>query len=184
MLKIDRQKLDAVLALKGLTIQELARSCGISRQSIYQMFRDRSVFNKPFEKILKSLNVDFSELITTKSAGNEFMADAPESVKKMTMALIEYGNEHGADVLLFGSRARRKKTIKADWDFGIYFPSGNVPKGFASLKEKLKDQAFPYRADIVVLNNAPEWFLRSIEDDVVTLAGSTPLALIFGRRAA
>jgi predicted nucleotidyltransferase len=148
------------------------------------MFGRRSIFNKPFEKILKLLVVDHSKLVKEKYSEEEPLGHAPDNIKKLVLSLIEYAKGHNADVLLFGSRVKKNKSIRSDWDFGIYFQQEKIPKDFSALKGRLLERAFPYRADIVVLNYAPDWFLDSIEEDAVMLTGERSRSSIFRRRAA
>ncbi len=178
---LDREKLEKVMISSGLNLAGLAKECGISRRSIYDMFEGRSIFSVPFEKLLKKLGVSALAVTNTQTTISEIFADAPPAILKVALRLEEFAKTNSADLFLFGSRARGKKGIRADWDFAFSFSSDEAPESFASFKQEMLDRAFPYRIDIVLLNNAPEWFLSSVRENAVRIAGVTPLKKIFGR---
>ncbi|HEX2960014.1 MAG TPA: nucleotidyltransferase domain-containing protein [Chitinispirillaceae bacterium] len=77
--------------------------------------------------------------------------------------------EPSAHVYLIGSRARGNHTAKSDWDFAI---NAGVPlqwNFFASLRQDAADIAFPDKIDIIDLNRAPVWFLKSVSNDLVEI---------------
>jgi len=175
MLSVDRNKLNKLLKKRGISLSQFAKDCGISRQSLYNMFRGKSVLSAPMEKLLLYLHVD-PEDVTIRSVKTEnVFQDAPSQIKNVFQMLENYAKKHNAGLFLIGSRARGKKGIRSDWDFALYFPSGKKPADFAVVKFKAEDAAFPYRIDVVNLNDAPEWFFESVEKDAILLFGKADL---------
>lgn len=171
MLSLDRNKLNKHLKEKGMSLSQFAKKCGISRQSLYNMFRGKSVLSAPMEKLLFFLGVDLEDVSAKWVRIENLFQDAPAQIKKVFRMLEDYAKKHGASLFLIGSRARGKKGIRADWDFAFYFPSDARPADFAVVKFKAEDIAFPYRIDVVNLNDAPEWFLESAEKNAILLSG-------------
>jgi transcriptional regulator with XRE-family HTH domain len=118
MLCLGEDKLNTLLASRGMTLSGLARDCGVSRQSIYDMLGKKSVFNSTFVKILSHLGVDYEQLTETHDVA--LLRTMPVRIQKAVMRLISFCEAHQAGLLLFGSRARGKTGIGADWDFGVY----------------------------------------------------------------
>lgn len=179
MILVDKDKLGQLLASRGMSLAQLARGAGISRQSIYDMFQGKSIFTRPFEKIMHELGVDFSELLSQSSRLDDILGEAPDSVRRAALELQRYAERKKATLFLIGSRARGKKDLRADWDFGLYF-TGKLPINFARTKQRLKDRAFPHRLDIVDLSSAPSWFLQSVADDALHMTGTVPHDEVFG----
>lgn len=171
MVNLDRDKLNKLLKKRGVSLVQFAKNCGISRQSLYNMFHGRSVLSVPMEKLLMSLRVDLEDIVKKTATTAEPLKKAPEQIKRVQLFLEDFAKKHDASLFLIGSRARGKKGITSDWDFAFYFPSVKRPDDYAMIKYKAIDAAFPYRIDVVNLNDAPEWFLQSIEKDAILLSG-------------
>ncbi|MFH0799032.1 MAG: helix-turn-helix domain-containing protein [Pseudomonadota bacterium] len=179
MLRLDRKRLESVLAARGLSLAGLAKACGISRQSIYNMFRGRSVLSAPLEKIIRELRTGLPDIVVEDASEDGVFARAPEKVQDAVVVLKGYALRESADLFLIGSRARRKRGVRSDWDFAIYFPDGRHRHSLASVKAKASDAAFPHRIDVVCLNFAPPWFMKSIEASAKRIVGETTTAAIF-----
>lgn len=177
---IDRSKLEGVLTKRGVNLSQFAKECGISRQSLYNMFKGDSVFAVPFEKLVDYLGIDPFELLRSESPVEKVLADAPRAIREAVDELVNYAVEERADLFLIGSRASGKAGERSDWDFGIYFHDGRWRDELASLKMRISDIAFPYSVDLVNLFAAPDWFKRSVGGDALRLAGSTGTDIIFG----
>lgn len=169
MLYLSKKKLEEVLAKRGSSASMLAKECGISRQSIYNMFGKTSVFNTSFEKILKYLNVNLEEITEQRDRVSFLVQKFPNKINKIILELTEFASKNSADLILFGSRASGKMGITSDWDFALYFKRANKDKELKKIKQAIVEEAFPYRVDIVNLNNAPEWFLSSISNNIIYL---------------
>lgn len=181
-LSIDRRKFEALLKSRGMGISDFASSCGISRQSLYNMFKGRSIFSTTFEKVLLALNVDFDQIISRAPALLDIFARAPASIQRTAATLHEFAANNEADLFLIGSRAKGKEGVRADWDFGVFFSGSSNRRNFVKLKERMEDISFPHRAHIVNLGEAPEWFLSSVSKDAIRMAGKTPSDEVFDRR--
>lgn len=182
MLYLDEEKLNAVLMARGMTISQLAHQCGISRQSVYDMFSKKPVFNSTFVKILNHLGINYDQV--TESRDNTLLRTMPMRIQKAVMSLIQFCDAHNAGLVLFGSRARGKSGVIPDWDFGVYSSKLFDQRAFSVLKQKLMDEVFPNRIDIVNLNVAPSWFLESIVSDYIQIHGKHPFAQFVERKAA
>lgn len=185
MLILEREKLKTVIKRNGLSLNQLAAKCGVSRQSIYNMLNGKSVFNTTFEKILDCLDVNFEEITVSKDERAVLaMKKAPAKIQRIALALSLFAKGNKASLFLFGSRARGCERTRADWDFGVSLPEKGMCREFVILKQKLVDEAFPYRVDIVDVSSAPDWFIQSIVDDVIPLVGSWKPAVEKERRVA
>ncbi|HCU25624.1 MAG TPA: hypothetical protein DF383_11465 [Deltaproteobacteria bacterium] len=175
MHSLSAEKLKVLLRTRNINLAQLAKRCEISRQSIYQMLQGRPIYNQPFLKMLDYLGVSPEE-ITEESAEKTLQAlqKAPLKLRKVILRLIEFCRKHRAALLLFGSQASGKAGIASDWDFGVYFANSGAKIEFRAMKRRLVEQAFPYRLDIVNLNEAPDWFLESIREECVLLEGDWP----------
>jgi len=90
------------------------------------------------------------------------LEQAPPKIQKAVLKLLEFCKKQQATLVLFGSRARQTESQGSDWDFGIYFNGKLHDKELRALKHELQERSFPYRVDIVSLNQVPSWFFRSI----------------------
>jgi hypothetical protein len=145
------------------------------------MMEGKSIFSKPFEKMMAELDVDFEHLMKAKPSVERIFADAPRTIQRAALQIQEYAREHKADLFLIGSRARGRKGIRSDWDFAIFYSDAKKHPELALVKQKCMDIAFPHRFGITNITTAPIWFLKSIEKDALRLEGSTERAYVFGR---
>lgn len=174
VLYLSKEKVRAVAARRMGSVAGLARTAGISRQSLYNMFHDTSVFNTSFIKLLQVLGLSYQELTEERSAGDQLLADAPASVRRVALRLIDFCRDHAAALLLFGSRVRGKTGPQVDWDFAVWFRGTVRDRALRTCKQGLRDAAFPYRVDIVNLNQAPVWFRDSVDRSHLVLYGIYP----------
>lgn len=174
MLHLDRSQLEVALAKRGLTLSQLCRKAGISRQSVYAMLAGRSIYNSSFLKILRVLGPDASEITVLESPLKRLSARMPEGVRKAALLLYEHAMSFGATLVLFGSRATSRARAGSDWDFGLYYPSRVPSAALAQLKPKAQDLAFPIGLDVVCLNRAPSWFWEALRGESVLLCGDMP----------
>lgn len=169
MLYLAKTKFEALLKSRGLNIAKLAKQCGVSRQSIYNMLGGETVFNTTFDKMLSFLTVSYKDLTEEMDEATVILRSFPDKIKKIALSLENFCAKNSADLILFGSRAAGKKGVRHDFDFAVYFHKKTNDEGLKKIKRSLTDKAFPYRVDIVDLNSAPEWFTSSIKDDIVYL---------------
>ena len=174
---VSRPKLMKILNSREITIASLARDCGISRQSLYAMFRGDSIYNVPFAKILNFLNLEPSQITEAHSSRQDALKSAPLKIQKTALRLREFCQDHGASLLLVGSQALGKGTMASDWDFAVYFWGNVFDRSLRLLKQRLEEEVFPYRVDIVNLNRAPEWFVQSVAEGAKLLEGKWPREL-------
>lgn len=174
MAVLSREKLSQRLAERQLNIARLAKDCGISRQSLYAMFRGESIYNTPFTKLIRYLQVEPGDITEQESSAERLLKSAPLKIKKVVCDLQDFCRKHGASLLLFGSQVAGSAKPSSDWDFAVYFLKRTHVPALLKLKHRLAEQAFPYRLDIVNLNQAPSWFLESIRDEAQLLHGEWP----------
>lgn len=174
MLYLSKEKLRAVAVRRGLSVAETARMAGISRQSLYNMFRETPVFNSSFAKLLRALAVSYQELTDDRANADRLMAGAPAPVQRVALRLTEFCRRHRAVLLLIGSRVRGKTGPQVDWDFAVWFRGTGRDRALRICKQALRDAAFPYRVDIVNLNQAPAWFRDSVDRSHLVLYGIYP----------
>lgn len=172
MLSLNESKLKSILNKKQRTLSQACNDCGISRQSLYAMLKGASVFNTPFTKLITHLNIDPAEITQTTSQGENVLGSAPLKIQKIVLRLKDFCEKYSASLILFGSQAAGTSRASSDWDFGIYFNKKDVTSQLRRLKSQLQEDSFPYRLDVVVLNQAPSWFWASIQDESLLLFGT------------
>lgn len=173
---LNKNKLLSILDQKNLSLNQLAFQSGTSRQSLYNMFAGDSIYNSPFEKILNYLKVDPETITDRNSLAENILKQAPFLIQKTVLKLEKFCINHNASLILFGSQVSKPRP-GSDWDFGIYFLEKRCDREFILFKENLKENAFPYRVDVVSLNLAPTWFLESIRHEHFVLTGQCPKVL-------
>lgn len=175
MYRLSRKKLQTLLARQGLNLSQACRVSGVSRQSIYNMLAGASVYNQPLTKFLTALHLKPEEVVERPAPAADILRRAPRRVQKVMVRLLAFCRINQASLLLFGSQVIRRSSARSDWDFGVWF-AGRVGSRhpFAACKQKLTEEAFPDRVDIVVLNQAPAWFWDSIREEVILLHGTLP----------
>ena len=157
-----------------MSLAKLARQAQISRQSLYNMFGSVPVFNTSFVKILQVLGVSFQDLTEEASQGEQLIAQAPTTVRRIVVTLMEFCRTCDASLLLFGSRLRGKTGPQVDWDFAIWFQQTIPEQVFRTCKQQVQETAFPYRVDLVNLNHAPPWFRQEVDQSHIVLCGAYP----------
>jgi len=173
MLFLDKFRLESILSARGISINKLAESCGISRQSIYNMYNDTPVFNTTFEKIRQFLNVDYRALARDSTVAQEIMKQAPDRIKIAAYLLTNFVEERRGDLLFFSSEGRGKYGQKFDWNFGIYLKKEAPEESIAKIRQDLIERVSPYTLEIINLNRAPLWLKLIIKSNYVRLFGNT-----------
>jgi predicted nucleotidyltransferase len=174
MLHLSKSKLLLWTTKHDTSLSELARTAGISRQSLYNMFGRHSVFNSSFVKLLHATRLPYRELTEESSPQNELLAHAPRAIQRVSLRLVDYCRSNSASLLLFGSRVTGKRGPHVDWDFAVWFRKKQQDRSLRVLKTELQDLAFPYRIDLVNLNQAPPWFRHSVEANHAIVYGRYP----------
>lgn len=175
MLYLSKSKLAQLAAKRGLSLAALAKAAGISRQSLYNMFDTTPVWNTSFAKLLRATGSAYDELVEARhSFTHHPLMDAPPPIRRAAFTLTDFCRTHHAALVLFGSRARGKRGLGVDWDFGVLFRHMTARRTTAlrTLATELKENAFPFRIDIVNLNHAPPWFRDTVDREHHVLYGS------------
>lgn len=179
MLYMDKGKLETILGLRGISLNLLAEKCGISRQSIYNMFEDIPVFNTTFEKIRKYLNIDYRVITSDSTLAQEIIKSAPDRIKIASYVLVNAAEELEADLLSFNSHGINKFGPRIDWNFAIYFRKKDMHERLSKLRQDLSEKVSPYSIEIINLNRAPLWLKLVIKSCYIRFYGNTPEELLF-----
>lgn len=183
MLYLDRNKFEAILTQKGLSINRLASACGISRQSLYNMLDITTIFKSSFEKVVKELNIDYKELVREASRADEILKKAPGRIKRAVLELSNFAEAYNAHLLLIENINSVKYGRRAEWSFGVYFPEKDKHPELQALRQELVEATTPYTISITNLNRTPYWYLKSIEAAALAIGGDLTIGDILGRKA-
>lgn len=179
MLYLDKFKLETILKSRGTSINKLADSCGISRQSIYNMFESMPVFNTTFDKIRKNLSVDYRAITSDSTLAHEIIKNAPDKIKIAAYVLNSFAEGNDANLLIFNSGSVNKYGNTFDWNFALHFNKRDNEKKLMSLRQEITDNTAPYHIEIINLNRAPLWFKLIIKGNYIRLYGHTPEEKLF-----
>ena len=181
MLVLDKSKLERALGSRNLSINRLAEVCGVSRQSIYNMCDETTVFNTTFEKIRKFLGVDYRAITSDSTLAQEILKSAPDRIKIASYILTDFSQNANADLLLFKSEGVGRFGTNHDWSFAVSFTKKDVEKKLSLIRQQLIEKTAPFRVEIVNLNKAPMWLRLVIKDNYVRLYGNTAEETLFYR---
>ncbi|TSE28210.1 Nucleotidyltransferase domain protein [Tepidimonas thermarum] len=78
---------------------------------------------------------------------------------------------YGADVWLFGSRARGDARRASDIDVALRAPTPVPPDVLAGVREALEESHIPFRVDLVDYRSAAEGLQRAIDAEGVAWIG-------------
>lgn len=180
MLYLDKKRLDDVLVQKNTTLNGLANACGISRQSIYQMFEERSVFNTSFEKMLKFLNCSHEDLTRDTDSLDEFIRIVPPYIRGIISELHAFSEKNETDLYILFPNGKGRFGFSKDWTFGLYFTKKDRERKMSTTRQEILNRAAPYRIEIVNLSRAPTWYLTSAKDGHIKVFGTTSDETVFG----
>ena len=154
------------------SILDFSNKTGIHRNTINLYLHGSSVLTSSIEKIADVLKVDPMEMTIPVSDETTKIRDV-ESISKIIGYLAKYDSSMA--IVLLGSRAKNKEKKYSDWDIGIT-RFGNAISGeeYLILKGKVEDLAedITCNVDLINLDQAPKWFLESIDYEPVFLDGS------------
>lgn len=179
MLYLDKFKLETVLSSRGTSLNKLAKTCGISRQSIYNMIENQPVFNTTFEKIRQFLSVDYRAITSDSTVAHEIMKHAPDRIKIAAYVLSRFAEECNSDLILYNSEGKGRFGQKFDWNFAIYFKKIDHEKKLQVTRQELIERTSPYQIEIINLNRAPLWLKIIIKNNYIRLYGNTPENTLF-----
>ena len=174
MLFLDKFKLETILSRRGISINRLAEQCGISRQSIYNMYEESSVFNTSFEKIREFLDVDYRAVTSDSTVAHEIMKKAPDRIKMAAYLLSNFSQETTSDLLLFSSSGKNKYGRNFDWNFAISFKKNKFDDKLQKIRQDLIERTSPYNLEIINLNRAPLWLKLIVKNSYIRLYGNRP----------
>ena len=173
---LNADKLHRLLGVRNLNLSQLAREAQVSRQSLYGLLKGQPIYNKPFLKLIRFLQVDAEEITKEIPEEEKLLADAPKKIQILAFHLLSFCKKYHSSLILFGSRVSGRARMGSDWDFGIYFPKPKEKtlKEFQRSKPSWIEGAFPHRVEILNLNESPQWFWDSIRESSLVLFGEYP----------
>lgn len=166
---LNRKKFDKILEEMGYkSYLDFCEKTDIHRNTLNYYLSGRDIFSKKFYEIAEILKVDPIDLIVSPKPDIENIDELGTILKELTTI-------SGLAVLLLGSRAKGVNKGYSDWDLGIT-RGGKCITGreFLRARGRVSDLAdnLPRKVDLINLDAAPEWFLLSIDYEIVFLAGS------------
>lgn len=179
MLFLDKFRLETILKSRGLSLNKLSDSCGISRQTIYNMFEEFPVFNTTFEKIREFLNVDYRAITVDSTVAHEIIKKAPDRIKIAAYVLTNFAQETKSDLLLFSSEGKTKFGKNFDWNFAIKYKNKEVEKKIPEIRQDLIERVAPYHIEIIDLNKAQFWFKLIVKNNYIRLYGNSSEEILF-----
>ena len=166
---LNREKFDELLEKAGYkNYIDFCKRTGLHRNTLNYYLSERDVFSKKFYEMSAALGVDPLLLITSSKSYTENI----EEIKSVLEALTTMPK---LAVVLLGSRAKGSYKKYSDWDLGV--TRGSLPvtgREFLRMRGRVSDLAdnLPRKVDLVNLDAAPEWFLLSIDYELIFLVGS------------
>lgn len=187
--RFDERKLRAVVAARGFAnFGEVLKKAALHRNSLNEYLEGgRSVFSTVTRKICGILDCDPTSLLVRRdvSVGREPTAEA---LKKLLDSLA--GAYSNTCFFLVGSRAKGTNRQFSDWDIAVSAGPQRLPvSNYLTIKSELEDgvENFPVEVDLINFDEAPRWFLSSIDYQPKFLAGdekvfSHAIGVIHGAR--
>ena len=166
---LDKNRLQRYLLASGIpSVLELSRRADLNKNTLLPYLQGRrGIYAEPISKIAAVLGIDPGDLCAARSSGNFF-----ERAARFLESRI------GPDrcIVLFGSRSRNSAKPYSDFDLGIFSLNEKLSADRylilkSDLEDHLDDEA--YGADLQNLDQAPNWFLESIGNDLKLAAGSS-----------
>ncbi len=178
--QIDPIKLHALMKTKGLhNLSQLANATGLHRNTLHRIFKGESPFTHAVETLSQHLQIDPLSLLSSILPGSNKIKDI-EKLGPIIQSLAAANKEIA--IFLLGSRTTQKAKPYSDWDIGICaYPhpiNGKLFLKYKNLTEELAEN-LPYKIDLINLNAAPDWFLESIQNNFMFLAGNEKSKIYF-----
>ena len=160
MLVLDKERFRHALKEKGYhSIQELAETIGVHRNTLQYYLSERPLLPEPLVKAFKSLDLAASDVLIDKKEDES----APDDV---IAPLIDplHAEFPGVTIVLFGSRTQKRAHKYSDWDIGVFSGGGLSHSDYLKIRKRAGDMAedLPYFVDLVNLNRADGPFLAAI----------------------
>ncbi|MBI2068238.1 MAG: nucleotidyltransferase domain-containing protein [Deltaproteobacteria bacterium] len=169
MFIVDAVKFREAVRTKYRSIEKLARSLGIHRNTIHYYLSGHPVLPPALEKMLESLGLKPSEILI------ERKKDDTESFKKVAAVVDQLHQEFpNITFVLFGSRTQKRAHRYSDWDIGAFSKNG-LPHPIYRKLLRRKDElveSLPVMIDLISLNRAPPTFLQEISKNWLFLSGN------------
>lgn len=171
--RLDERKLRALVAERGfVNFGEVLKKAALHRNSLNEYLDGgRSVFSTVTRKICGVLDCDPTSILIRRevSFGSDSTA---ESIKKLLFSLA--GRYSTTCFFLLGSRAKGTNRQFSDWDIAVSSGHKKLPVNeYLTIKSELEDgvENFPVEVDLINFDEAPRWFLASINYQPKFLAG-------------
>ncbi|MBI2083763.1 MAG: nucleotidyltransferase domain-containing protein [Deltaproteobacteria bacterium] len=169
MFVLDAVKFREAIRTKYRSIEKLAKTLGIHRNTIHYYLSGHRVLPAALEKMLESLELKPSEVLTEKKKEDS------QSFQKIAAVVDQLHQEFPTiTFVLFGSRTQKRAHRYSDWDIGAFSKKG-LPHPIYRKLLRRKDElveSLPVMIDLINLNRAPITFLQEISKNWLFLSGN------------
>lgn len=167
--RLSRESFKKLLKERGYkNAQDFCKKTSIHKNTLNYYLSGRDVFSKKLCEIAFHLQVDPIELVEACDTSKIDSAEIEKIVSYLSL-------EKGMAVALLGSRANGKSQKFSDWDIGVTRGSKKPISGreFLRLRAWVGEVAddLARKVDLVNLDEAPQWFLESIDYEPIFLGG-------------
>ncbi|MBI2335315.1 MAG: nucleotidyltransferase domain-containing protein [Deltaproteobacteria bacterium] len=170
---LDLKKFKQYLAQQGYRgMADFARKAKIHRNTLQNLIRGKELFCRAFSKIAAKLKVDPLDLMSPQFSISTKVKNV-QLIYPFVVRLLK--EDKNITLVLLGSRVTGQMKKYSDWDIGVLrYPQPLTGKEFLKLKGILDEMSedFVYQIDLINLNQAPHWFLESIQHNVIYLEGN------------
>ncbi len=170
---LDSKKFKKSLVEAGFkSILEFSKKTKIHRNTLQGFVEGKDVFLSSFSALAQALHKDPLELIVPQSKLSSKIKNIDE-LKNIVAHL--YRQDKQLAIVLLGSRAKKKAKEYSDWDLGIFrYPQAISGREYLKIKGSVEDMSenLVRKVDVINLNQAPPWFLKSMGNEIILLEGN------------
>ncbi len=162
---INKEKLNKILDERNISLRELLLRADISQNAFFSLQRKRNILPKSIQRLIDILHIDEAVLLSfpnEETLGIRLPFQVPAHIKESLQELIAFCKTQKSTIVLFGSRAYGRKSMRSDWDFALCSKKVIRIRDFLLIKNKIKSLSWPYKVDLVYFNNANPQLKESI----------------------
>ncbi len=162
---------------KGLL--DFSKKTKIHRNTLQGFLSGKDVFLSSFSALAHHLAKDPLDLIIPQSKISSKIKDLAE-LQEVVARLLHHDKK--IVIVLLGSRAKKKAKEYSDWDLGVFrYPQEISGREYLKMKNITEEASenLVRKVDLINLNQAPAWFLKSLGEEVVFLEGHPESFLYF-----
>ena len=154
--------------IKGFkSLADVATHIGLHRNTLSNFIKGAPVFPKSLTQLFSFLEIDGRRFISLLNG-----RDSEHTVAPIVDALAAHSSR--CCIVLFGSRARGTQRAFSDFDLGIFAVNAIEHSHYLDMVELVDSMSedFPYKVQLVNLNNDDRHFMNEIRHDIKFLGGS------------